>query len=493
MNAVLASLSLLLCAFAQSNQAGTLPLGLQSAWQGGRQDLHATEEQSWSWSSSGAYLAEVWETGISWLTSLGGPSDSAGRQSPNQRLLEQPSMRRSLASRHAGEIFDFPTCHLSQSSCSLKEMTQPTLVYTDSSNSRCWDGSPWAFLVRPGAANKLLMYYTGGGACWEYPAFLPGDEKTDLAKMCRTSLEDVAGGVYGGGALDFDDDRNFFKDYTLVSHPYCSGGLHVANRTVTSGGRTYYQHDYNNNEFARSWVMSQLAEDPPLESLVIMGSSGGSLGVALWSNILLSTLRYNKASVIMDSGMGVVPEGVIGPVLQAYQVCNTPIVQALPENFRRDCEDGKGSLHDILDFTIGKFPHVAFAHIQPKGDFVQQVLYSAVALSFKKRPKFLFGATQLNRAANKIMEKHNAHPNYIVYLVDGLWHTFAHWDVWYTATTATASGWIRPHGKLSMIEWTEKFVNHDVVDSQCRGRLAPNWWFGSSFCYEALFPKTLQT
>merc|ERR1712218_537807 len=114
------------------------------------------------------------------------------------------------------------------------------------------------------------------------------------------------------------------------------------------------------------------------------GSSGGALGAALWSNILLSTLRYNKASVILDSGVGVVPKGVMGSIFQSYHVCKTPIVQALPENFRRDCEDGKGSLHDILDFTIGKFPHVAFAHIQPKGDIVQRVLYSAVALSFKK-------------------------------------------------------------------------------------------------------------
>jgi hypothetical protein len=31
----------------------------------------------------------------------------------------------------------------------------------------CMDGSPYHFFAKRGAVNKLLMYYQGGGACWE--------------------------------------------------------------------------------------------------------------------------------------------------------------------------------------------------------------------------------------------------------------------------------------------------------------------------------------
>ena len=31
----------------------------------------------------------------------------------------------------------------------------------------CMDGSPYKFFVQRGTVNKLVMYYQGGGACWE--------------------------------------------------------------------------------------------------------------------------------------------------------------------------------------------------------------------------------------------------------------------------------------------------------------------------------------
>ncbi len=32
----------------------------------------------------------------------------------------------------------------------------------------CSNGTPWVFFVKRGSVNKLLMYYQGGGACWDY-------------------------------------------------------------------------------------------------------------------------------------------------------------------------------------------------------------------------------------------------------------------------------------------------------------------------------------
>ena len=32
----------------------------------------------------------------------------------------------------------------------------------------CSRGTPYAYWVKRGTNNKLLMYYQGGGACWSY-------------------------------------------------------------------------------------------------------------------------------------------------------------------------------------------------------------------------------------------------------------------------------------------------------------------------------------
>merc|ERR1719232_320663 len=50
-------------------------------------------------------------------------------------------------------------CHLSKSDCNIGSMSGPTIVYTDDDNSRCLNGDGFAFLVKPGAPDKLLFFH----------------------------------------------------------------------------------------------------------------------------------------------------------------------------------------------------------------------------------------------------------------------------------------------------------------------------------------------
>merc|ERR1719203_1693616 len=156
------------------------------------------------------------------------------------------------------------------------------------------------------------------------------------------------------GITDYGRSENDFRDYTFVSPPYCTGGGHVANTTVEGVFKTNYQYDYNNNEFARSWALKNL--DRSLESFVIIGFSAGSMGAAVWSDFLLSDFKYEKASVIMDSYIGVFPDNTQGRLLQDFGTCNLPIMRS----FREECEAGTLTLQYMIDYIIGKYPKVAF-------------------------------------------------------------------------------------------------------------------------------------
>ena len=58
-----------------------------------------------------------------------------------------------------------------------------------------------------------------------------------------------------------------------------------------------------NAQATLDWVSSQQAKgqlSSSLTDLVVMGASAGSLGAQLWSNSILKTLKYSKASVVAD-------------------------------------------------------------------------------------------------------------------------------------------------------------------------------------------------
>merc|ERR1719336_1501674 len=270
---------------------------------------------------------------------------------------------RSMPTRSAA-MSSMGECRLSQSDCSIESMSGATTVYTDDDNSRCLNGDGFAFLVKPGASNKLLFFMPGGGACWKGSA--------SNGELCT---EDLAGGLgaagLGSGVTENRAD-NGFADWTFVAPAYCDGGAFVSNSTLN--GKP--QDGYVNTDYAVQWARQNL--DATLANFLIAGSSAGALGTMAWSNYLLSAFEYNKAAVIVDSYMGVFPSGTQGPTIKNFGACPLPIFA----DFKDACDREEVTIQDVFDFTIGQHPDVAFSVIQPKEDTVQRAFYAAIALSF---------------------------------------------------------------------------------------------------------------
>lgn len=381
---------------------------------------------------------------------------------------------------------NFPKCHLSESECRIQDMTEATLVYTDSDTSLCWNGEPFAFLVHPGRTDKLLYYFPNGGACWEFPFYLPGAASVCLPNMLLGLT--VTG--YGMGITDYGRSENDFRDYTFVSPPYCTGGGHVANTTVEGVFKTNYQYDYNNNEFTRSWALKNL--DQTLESFVIMGSSAGAIGTMAWAHFLLSTFQYRKATVVVDSYMGVFPEGSQGPTIQKFEVCNLQLFA----NFKEACEAGTANIQDVFDYAIEQHPDVAFAVIQPKWDLVQRAFFGVIALTYLDLDLYLSPAA-FYQTTNAMLQRYTRHPNFVNYYVDGGFHTFLWHPGYYWATVKGEFGIGGDGGKPTVVQWTNALVDHQPVQSLCNGPLEPNggnsWLFNNTrYCDEKLYPKTLR-
>ena len=91
----------------------------------------------------------------------------------------------------------------------------------------CAHDSTFAFRVRPGLPDKVMIYLNGGGACWRAAECDPHAKPTYT--MTSDSANDAS---VRQGIFDVANDANPVRDFTMVYIPYCTGDVHLGTRTV---------------------------------------------------------------------------------------------------------------------------------------------------------------------------------------------------------------------------------------------------------------------
>ncbi|MDR3336282.1 MAG: pectinacetylesterase family protein [Treponema sp.] len=146
------------------------------------------------------------------------------------------------------------------------------------------DGSPFSVYVKKGMANKLIIYFAGGGASW--------NGQTAAAPMSFQTIIEGKEGYYFSrldnyqelfinGILGKDDRRNPFNEWNYIYLPYSTADFYVGNNefpyTGTDGKRHILYHKGVEN------MRRALESIPPEfcrpESLFIIGESAGAFGV----------------------------------------------------------------------------------------------------------------------------------------------------------------------------------------------------------------------
>ena len=176
---------------------------------------------------------------------------------------------------------------------------------------RCSAGGPYSFWVRRGSVNKLLMYYQGGGACWDNLtcAGIPG--LTGPVFKTNTSDNDNPD-LRSTGFADLGNPDNPFRDWNIVFVPYCTGDVHWGNRVVEYPGTTSItiEHKgYANARTAEKWAREHFVLP---EAVFVTGSSAGSYG-AIVNSLPLQEFVYpsTEFAVLGDAGNGVITEDFV--------------------------------------------------------------------------------------------------------------------------------------------------------------------------------------
>ena len=168
----------------------------------------------------------------------------------------------------------------------------------------CMNGSPYYFFAKRGTLNKLVMYYEGGGACW--------DSATCGFPSCDVSVDPSPTGSdnpnnFHVGFADLSNVNNPFKDWSIVFVSYCSCDVHFGD-----SARDYPPHvehrGYQNSRVVEKWAREHFVNP---DEVFVTGSSAGAYGA--WFNAPLHEAVWpaSEFQVLADAGNGVITQSFL--------------------------------------------------------------------------------------------------------------------------------------------------------------------------------------
>ena len=235
--------------------------------------------------------------------------------------------------------------------------------------TRCAHDTPFAYWVKPGTVNKLLVYFEGGGGCWDAQTCAPGSTFYDPDVG---SDEDPS---RRSGLFDFDHPDNPFKDYHAVYIPSCNGdvywGSKVQNYPKDDGTNLQiYHHGFINASAALAWTYEHIL-DP--ESIFVTGCSAGSVGSRIHTPYIIE--NYPDAEVIQ---MGDSLSFVFGRPVNLSDYADDLFPEWIPVLNEIVDEDGRFWMADYDHVVANHYPNYTFSQYNTAEDNVQVRFYTAV-------------------------------------------------------------------------------------------------------------------
>ena len=167
---------------------------------------------------------------------------------------------------------------------------------------QCMQGSQYRYFAKRGSVNKVLMYYQGGGACWDNLT-CGGTELTGAICDTSSTEEDDNPNGRSTGFADLSNPDNPFRDWHLVMVSYCTCDIHFGDATQDYGDVTVQHKGYHNSKVAEKWAREHFLNP---EEVFVTGSSAGAYGAWFNGPLLHEVWPASQIHVLADAGNGVI-------------------------------------------------------------------------------------------------------------------------------------------------------------------------------------------
>lgn len=228
----------------------------------------------------------------------------------------------------------------------------------------CSLGSPYAFFVAPGDARQLMVYFAGGGACWN--AELCNDKARPRRFSAAVNAQRPRNGIFDTTRAD-----NPVRDFTKVFVPYCTADVHLGARTTTytlppSNGepeRTIEIHHNGgaNAEAALNWIYAHVASP---QTILVTGESAGSAATPFYAAVLAD--HYPAARVVQLGDASNAYEGASAAATSWGLYARLRAAKAF-----RGLDSTTFDYLSLFQLTARSSPRITFAVVNSLDDSVQ--------------------------------------------------------------------------------------------------------------------------
>jgi hypothetical protein len=244
----------------------------------------------------------------------------------------------------------------------------------------CSDGTEFHYWLHEGDPTKVAFVLEGGGACFSAETCAPGEGATFTPNLSENDGEPRG----DSGILDLTNPENPLAGASIVYVPYCTGDLHLGDRTQDYGGGVTVQHKGRVN--ATTALEGMAREFPDAEEVVVLGFSAGSAGAPLYGGLAHDLLPDADIKVIADaSGAYPADEAITGAIGGLWGIFDS--LPAWPEAAGQPAT--AWSLPGLFVQTGRHVPGVALATVDTANDAVQRRFSDLIGFSGTPLPELI--------------------------------------------------------------------------------------------------------
>lgn len=175
----------------------------------------------------------------------------------------------------------------------------------------------YRFWVRPGTADGLVIFFDGGGACWDdVTCAIPRrrEAERDDDGFYKAELIPSDNPNRFSGIFDLNNARNPVRDWTFIYVPYCTGDVHSGSNTAhyrdPDTGEPYaIEHrGADNFRVVLHWMKDNL---PQPAQILVAGSSAGAYGASTHYARIRAAFPRGRALMLGDAGQGVTTQAFL--------------------------------------------------------------------------------------------------------------------------------------------------------------------------------------
>jgi hypothetical protein len=281
-----------------------------------------------------------------------------------------------------------------------------------SGDTQCSRGTPYSFFFRPApvTAQKLMIFFEGGGACWNALTCIKG------SPYFKDAISPNELDSYNKGVFDLNNPENPAADYDAVLIPYCTGDVHVGDSTsnykLTDYTLTIHHNGYKNVTAVLAWIYAHYTAP---QQIFIAGVSAGAYGAITYADTIIT--HYPNAQIVQigDAGVGVTAHNWGGLAdwgfFDVIKQVRPDLSQAGPGAF---------NINMLYTTSLKRSPNVIFSEYTSANDKTQTTFYQ------------LMGGSDWPGGMEAMLKELDAYPNFRSFVAGGDVHTVLSRPEFYT-------------------------------------------------------------